>query len=134
MPGRNGQSEKDFVLHQLGHQQLARHRQKIPGVVFQLVLGHLRTSRNEFQAAVDVHNERDRFEATLAGKRERPGDLERQHWFATIALVSLEPENQFPRYFRKQILQAFKAGYRQRSFENAGITGKRETVRNPFQT
>ena len=77
----------------------------------------------------------NRFQTALAGQREYPACFQMQHELSALALEPLDPERHFlSGSVRQQILQAFKAGYRQRSFENVGITGKRETVRNPFQT
>ena len=76
----------------------------------------------------------NRFQAALAGQRDKPAHRQMQHGLSAFALEPLDPEIQFSGRLCQQILQAFKAGNRQCSFKNTTFPGKRKTIRNPFQS
>ena len=133
MPWRDGQREENFVLHQLRHIQIASHRQKIPGVVFQLLLRQFSPFRNEFQEAVDVQVENDRFQAALASQRQRAGYFDLQQRLPALPFPPLQPESKLSDHVRQLVMQALEAVDRQSPLENTTVAGKREAVRNPFQ-
>ncbi len=134
VPRRDRNSQENLILHQLGHVQFARHRQEITGVVFQLFLRQFLAFGNQFQMTIDIEIETDSFQATLAGQRERPVNFQMQHGLSALTLVPFDPESELSGNFRQQIMQAFQAGNGQCSFQNTTIPGKRETVRNLFQS
>jgi len=134
VPRRDWQGQEDFILHKFSHIQFACQRQEIPGVVFQFVLRHVGTFRNNFQQVVDIKFKRDCLQAALAGQRNRSANSQMQHQLAAFALETLKPEADAPRHFGQQIMQAFQAGNRQLSFESTTFPGKHESVRNPFQS
>ena len=109
MPWRNWQDQENLVLHQFGHIQFARHRQEIARVVFQLVLRHLGTLLEQLQKIVDIETERNGFQATLTGQRERSRNLHLQHRLAPLARHSPDPEAHLAGNFGQQVMQAIKA-------------------------
>jgi len=57
-----------------------------------------------------------------------------QHGFSAIAFETLQAKSYLSTNLREQIMQAFKVLNSQRSLENTTISGKCESVRNPFQS
>lgn len=95
MPWRNRQSQKDFVLHQFGYIQFARHRQEITRVVFHLVLRHLNTFRKQFQENIDIKLERNGFKTALTGQQERSRNLKMQQRLSPFPGQSADAEAHF---------------------------------------
>lgn len=134
MPRRDRKRQKDFILHQLGHIQFACHRQEIPCIVLQIVLRQFAAFGNQLQNAIDVEFETNGTQATLTGQRKSPVCFNMQHGLSALSPVPLEPKINLSGNLRQQIMQALQVDNSQRSFQNASITGKRETIRNLFQS
>ena len=134
VPRRDRTSKQNFIFDEFSHIQFFRHRQEIPGVVFQLVLRQFGTLRNNFQQVVDIEIERDGFEATLASQRDSAADLQLQHRLAPLSLETFKHKSDFAFAIGQEILQTFKTRYRQRSLENTAFSGKNESVLDPFQS
>ena len=134
VPRRDRNSQENLILHQLGHIQFARHRQEIPSVVFQLVLRQFVAFGNQFQNAIDVEFEMNGIQAALARQREYSVNFHMQHGLTAFSLVALEPVSNLTGNLRQQIMQALQVNDSQRSFQNTTVTGKRETIRNLFQS
>jgi hypothetical protein len=121
MPWRNRHDQEDFVLHQLGHIQSARHRQEIARVVFQLVLRHLGVLCKKFQKIVDMEIEGNGFQATLTGQRERSRNRHVQQRLAALSRQPPDVEAHLSSNLRQQVMQAIKARKFQRSFKDAAF-------------
>jgi hypothetical protein len=134
VPRRDWKCQENFILHQLGHIQFARHRQEIPGVVLQLVLRHIGTFRNHFQQTVDIKFKRNDFQTTLTSQRKKPRHLQLQKKLSSPTLETLNLKTYIPRHINQQIMQAFQTRDSEGSIQNPPFPGKHESIRYSFQS
>lgn len=128
MPRCHRQGQEDFVLHQLGHIQFANHRQKIPGIVFQLVLRQVGTFRNEFQQVVDIKIEGYGFQAALADQRQDTAHRQVKQAFTALTVETLKAVLHLSVKLGQQVMQALQVANGECSLENTAIPSECESV------
>ncbi len=128
MTRHHRQGENDLVLDQRQYIEFLFRREKVPGIIFQILLGQIGLTFHQLEYGLDVKRKIQALHAALTTQRHEAIQLQQQLGLAQRADPAGKPVVHTTADFRQQIMHPGHVGHGEITFQTTGVTRKSQTI------